>query len=689
MHKLNDSLVMLLLAAFAAFAAFAASAAAAVPASSDAGEALDEVVVTATLRRAPLDRLAASATVIERESLRRLAPQHFADVLGLLPDLNWASGTNRPRYFQLRGIGETEQWQGAPNPSVGFLIDGMDFSGVSSIATLRDVEQIEVLRGPQGTLLGANALAGLINVSTRAAQRDFGLQADLRLGSANARSAGLTLGGAAGSASAWRVNLERQRSDGFTRNVQLGRDDTNGIDESTARLRWQWRPSDSLEVDLSTLWVDQDNGYDAFTLDNSRQSRADQPGRDAQRASGAALRLQWRLPSGLRLQSLSSVTRSDSDYGYDGDWGASPDYDFTQRFLRDRLSRSQDLRLSGERWVVGVYARDLREDGEQADRSAGVLLRAPLRSDYESLNLAAYGQVEVPLTERLSASLGLRNEQREAEYRDSDGTDDSPADRMLGGNASLRLALSDRTHLYFAVARGYKAGGFNIGSQVPAARRRFGPEYLDSAELGLRFTAADRRLAVSATAFLMRRRAAQVSTSVQLDPGDPLSFLYLTDNAARGRNDGMEWSVRWQPAPGWQVESGGALLRSRYAGLRAIARDLEGRAQTHAPARQFNAAFEYQHASGAFVRVDAHHTGSFYFGDSHDRRSRPYTLASMRVGLERERWTAAIWAQNLFDTAWTQRGYFFGNEPPDFPDRLYVQPGDPRQFGVSLTWRAP
>ena len=91
---------------------------------------LDEVVVTADLRERHLQELPASATVLDAHTLAVAGVQHFQDVLGLVPNLNWAAGTSRPRYFQLRGIGELEQWQGAPNPSVGFLIDGIDFSGV-------------------------------------------------------------------------------------------------------------------------------------------------------------------------------------------------------------------------------------------------------------------------------------------------------------------------------------------------------------------------------------------------------------------------------------------------------------------------------------------------------------------------------------------------------------------------------
>src|SRR5687767_14998447 len=130
-------------------------------------EPLEEILVTAALRVEPAGSLPASLTVLDGETVRLAGVQHFQDVLGLVPNLNWSSGSSRPRYFQLRGIGELEQYQGAPNPSVGFLLDDIDFSGIGMPALSFDVEQIEVLRGPQGTTYGANALAGIINVRTR------------------------------------------------------------------------------------------------------------------------------------------------------------------------------------------------------------------------------------------------------------------------------------------------------------------------------------------------------------------------------------------------------------------------------------------------------------------------------------------------------------------------------------------
>src|SRR5262245_56383596 len=189
---------------------------------------LEEVIVTADLRDRELRDLPASATVLDAHTLEMAGVQHFQDVLGLVPNLNWSAGTSRPRYFQLRGIGELEQWQGAPNPSVGFLIDGVDFSGVGMPATLSDVERIEVLRGPQGTAYGANALAGLISVNTRAPRREPDASASAMYGDFGTAGVNAVLGGPVGSGeSAWRLNAGTYRSDGFRRNTFLDRDDTN------------------------------------------------------------------------------------------------------------------------------------------------------------------------------------------------------------------------------------------------------------------------------------------------------------------------------------------------------------------------------------------------------------------------------------------------------------------------------
>jgi outer membrane receptor for ferrienterochelin and colicin len=98
--------------------------------------------------------------LITDEDIRKNQYKHFEEITYSVPNLNFSASDSRPRYFQIRGIGERSGYEGTPNSSVGFLIDDIDFSGQGGIASTYDIDQIEVYRGPQGSRMGANALAG-------------------------------------------------------------------------------------------------------------------------------------------------------------------------------------------------------------------------------------------------------------------------------------------------------------------------------------------------------------------------------------------------------------------------------------------------------------------------------------------------------------------------------------------------
>ena len=664
---------------------------------------LEEIVVTATLRPEPVSHIPVSTTVLDAATLRAAGLQHFGDVLGMVANLNWSGGSSRPRYFQLRGIGELEQYQGAPNPSVGFLIDEIDFSGVGMPATLFDVEQVEVLRGPQGTRYGANALAGLIKVKTHDPEFAHSLRTELTAGEDGLWGAGLQAGGPLGSrgeGAAWRLVAQRFEADGFRHNAFLARDDTNARRESTLRGKLRVQVSEAWQVDVGAMYVDLDNGYDAFVPDNSFTTLSDRPGRDAQRSAGGSLVASGDLGR-VRLVSTSAYADSDVDYSFDGDWGNDPywgefaPYDYFTRYQRQRRSLSQDLRLlsastaadDGYGWVAGLYALRLDEDGLQRDEFAGEPLRAPLQSDYGATNLAAYGEAEWRVSPSLILSAGLRLEGRSAEYEDSDGAVFDPDDQMFGGHVSLRGEYSPASAWYVTVSRGYKAGGFNIGQLVPADRRTFAPEYLWNLEAGVRFSPAEADVEGDVSLFHMWRGDQQVATSFQVDPGDPLSYIFLTDNAASGRNYGLEARLAWRPVAQLSLQGTLGLLRSEYLDYRYGDRDLDGREQAHAPAWQYSLGAEWRGRGGLMLRADLAGTDAFYFDASHDQRSEPYTLVNLKAGYTGERWAAYVWGRNVLDESYAVRGFYFGLEPPDFANELYVQHGDPRQFGVTVEWR--
>jgi len=684
-----------------------------------AAEELQEVVISATLRDTALAALPNSVSVLSADTLRQSGVQHLGDVLGQVPNLTAAGGTSRPRYFQIRGIGEQEQYQGAPNPSVGFLIDDIDFSGVGMPATLIDLRQIEVLRGPQGSAYGANALAGLISVRSREPGDAPDLHVESTLGDFGVRGAGIVAGNGFGAGNGgWRVVAQRFVGDGFRRNAFLGRSDTNGFDETTLRARARWRAGAALNIDLIAMQVDLDNGYDAWSIDNSRITQSDRPGRDAQLSRGAALRVtQEGLPFG-QLRSVTTVADSAIEFSFDGDWGNDafwarqsdclPDptlcvpYDFASRTLRQRHTVAEDLRLLGNgigsgNWLLGAYLLRLSEDNQQLDRYNGAVFRQ-LDSAFRATTTALYGQLEQPLAAATLLTLGLRGEQRRAHYDDSDGTRATPVDRMLGGNASLSVALHPRSRIYLTLARGYKAGGFNIGTALPPERREFQPEYLWSVESGWKYTAAADSLHLQLAAFAMRRQDQQVATSLQVDPSDPLSYQFFTDNAARGDNRGVEATFDWTGAR-WRIDGTLGLLAARYRDFRYRVvgydasgspqiewRDLSGRDQEYAPRSKASLGVVRQLPGGYFVRIDAAHTAGYYFSASHDQRAFAHTLVNARLGWRRGAWSASAWVRNLFDEEYALHGFYFGNEPPAFAERLYLQPGDPRQWGVTLAY---
>ena len=659
---------------------------------------LEEVLVTASLTGSPLSRLAGSASVLDAATLRDAGVAHFGDVLGLVPNLFFAGGTSRPRYFQLRGIGELEQYEGAPNPSIGFLIDDIDFSGIAMPAATFDLERAEVLRGPQGTAYGANALAGLISLRSQAPRGEFAISGELEAADHGTLAGGLVVNDGIGSGrTAWRLALHHFESDGFRRNAFLARDDTNGYDENLARLRVRSALTPALRMDVTAMYGDSDNGYDAWSVDNSTVTLSDRPGEDSQLSRALAVRFDYSGWEGLRLLSISTAAFADMDYSFDGDWGneeywgVNGPYDFYESIARDRRNLSQEFRLASVAgagpwsWVSGVYALQLSEDYHFLDMYNGDVYRQ-LDSEYRALTLAAYGQVERALGSAWKISGGLRLERRDARYRDSNDLAADPVDDMFGGHVSLAWHMADGHDAWLLLTRGYKAGGINTGILLPDALRTFDPEAVWNTEAGYRALLAGGALSLQGSLFYMRRSDQQVSSSYQEDPTDPLTFLLLTDNAASGENYGFEGQLQWQASRGLLLGANLSLLQARFLDYTQAGRVLDGREQPHAPGYQLGLSAEWRSTGGWFARADWQAVDDFYFSASHDERAQGYQLTNLRVGYEARSWSVSLWARNLFDEAYAVRGFFFANEPPEWLEKRYVQNGDARQVGVRVTF---
>ena len=240
---------------------------------------LEEVVVTAEYRPVSVLELPTSVTVFNQQSIERRGAVHLEQLLNLAPNVNLSSGASRGRFVLIRGIGERSQFVEPINPSVGLIIDGMDFTGIGGAASTLDMQQVEILRGPQGTLFGANALAGLINMVSNGPEDEMGGYGSLTVGNYSRITATAALGGPLSLNTGFRLAVQGNKSDGYIDNIHLGRN-TNDIDEITARGKFNWEVNDDFSLDFTLFYTDVDNGYDAFSLDNTRDTYSDEPGHD-------------------------------------------------------------------------------------------------------------------------------------------------------------------------------------------------------------------------------------------------------------------------------------------------------------------------------------------------------------------------------------------------------------------------
>jgi outer membrane receptor protein involved in Fe transport len=537
----------------------------------------------------------------------------------------------------------------------------------------------------------------------------FDGRVQLTVGDDDTRSVGGAIGGPVTDSLLFRLSAQHFEGNGFRENTYLGRKDTNGRDETTVRGRLRWLPTDDLSVDFAAMVADVDNGYDAFAIDNSYTMLSDKPGVDTQTSVGASVRIEWAGSERLTFTSITSAADSDIDFSFDADWGnddawAPITYDYISLSDRERRTASQEFRFASTEagrlfggstdWLFGIYALNLEDDlltinqGEYFDPDFNFSdsLDDTFGSKYEATNIAAFGQLERTFGSATRLSVGLRIEQRSTDYNDTAGLHADPSETMSGGEITLSHDHSDSMTSYVSLSKGYKAGGFNLGV-VPDGRREFGPEEAWNLEAGIKTSTLGDTVSLNVAAFFSRRDDQQVRTSFQLIPNDPASFVFYTDNAAKGKTLGLEADVRWFVSDELELYANIGLLDATFDEFTTPQVDLSGREQAHAPDYTLAAGASYHHAGGFFARLDMTARDAFYFDVSHDQVSRPYELVNARVGYDAGRWSLQLWGRNLFDREYAVRGFYFGNEPPNFPNALYTRLGDARQVGVTFDMR--
>ena len=674
-----------------------------------ASEQLEEVLVTAEFRDTTLMSATSSTSVLDANIISQRAAQQLEDILNVAPNVNFAGGTSRARYFQIRGVGDRSQFQEPLNPSVGVLIDGVDFSGIGSVGTLFDVEQVEVLRGPQGTLHGANALAGLINITSAAPTSEPYHRVEAGAGNYDTYNLGLVSSGPLTDDVLYRAAVQQFKSDGYQENDFTGDNDNAARDELTLRTRLRWEASERHQVDLGVTYVDIDNGYDAFSLDNTRTTLSDQPGQDMQESLALSLHTRSSL-SKLDVQGVLSYATSDSTYGYDEDWtfeGFDPDgYTSYDQYDRSRDSISAELRLlSNNRsrlfndradWVAGVYYLSNAEDLDRTYTFAPFF-----NSENDTETFAVFGQLDTALSRRLTLITGVRWEHRDTQYSDNNAVALDPDDDLWGGKLALEFQWLEDTMAYASVSRGYRANGVNasILSNIEATDdadvveqlrsvQAFDSESLVNYELGIKSRFLENTVQTRIALFYMDRDQQQVRGSFLIpQEGGATTFIDYTSNAAQGNNYGAEIEVDWLATEALRLWANLGLLDSEFEDyVNTFGEDLSGRDQAQAPNYQYSTGGRYTFGSGVYVSVALEGKDAFYFSDRHDEQSDAYDLLNASIGYEREQWSFQLWARNITDEDYFVRGFgSFGNDPRNgYVTEPYYQFGEPRVWGATV-----
>jgi len=663
---------------------------------------LAPLLVTADLWSSELDRTSASATVFESAQLAANGQQHLADLINATPNLTWTGGTSRPRFFQIRGIGENSQFEGeAPDSSIRFLIDDLDFTGLGGAASLFDVQQVEVLRGPQAGAFGANAAGGVIKIVTADPTPYLTGHTELTVGEDSLRSAGFAIGGPLLEADPaklmFRVAVQKTDAHGWRDNAFLNRSDTNAQDELHLRLKLRANPSADWQWNGAVFFADLSNGYDEFSLDNTGFTTfTDQPGVDTQESFAASLRGHYTGADAYNFTIKTSYTDSDSIYGFDSDWTNLTDprgYDLFLETQRQRSVFNQEIRFdspatsdpSAPRWTAGAYYESTLEDTFLTEGFGSA------RTTFDASTFAVFGQWKQPLNDSTRLIAGLRVEDydlhTEIEFRPNVVFSDT----LIGAKLVLEHDLNERDLIFASLTHGYKAGGANlynflvVPDEGPAG---YETETLWNLELGWRGRSSDGRVSGEVIAFYLDRNDPQLRDSA----GYGASFTYFVDNGTAAAIYGLESSFRAQLTDRFTAFGSLGLMQSDldlFTLSNPTADPAGGRELANVPASSYRLGLRFDAdnaANGFWASSEVTGRDAYFESNTHDETRSAFAVVNASVGYRHNAWSVTLWARNLLDKSYENRVFFFGNAGPNFETRRYESPAPPRQLGATVRY---
>ncbi|MDG2529022.1 TonB-dependent receptor [Caulobacter endophyticus] len=525
----------------------------------DAPVALDEVVITAQRRSENLQKTPLTVSAVTGDKLESQGVKTVVDLASQVPALQITSSGSGAAQVFLRGIGSTNTTE-VGDPAVAYHIDGIYQARSTSVGALfYDIDRVEVLRGPQGTLYGRNATAGAINVITKKpVLGEYEGAGSIEVGNYSAVTTSGLINVPIGDTLAVRASFQQSRHDGYVNAINqgpgTGGNDRYDQDDKSARVRVLWKPSDNFSLILNADYLHQggagggDGTYgttrvtgDPWTCNCStnlyRNNRFFSTGAEASWDLGFA-----------NLTYLVGYNFSKLDRTGENASTGAPNY-----FLGKDYTWSHELRLGGDagklKWVVGLYR--FTEDNNVDFRVflANNSYLSFIQPEITAESIAVFGQTTYEVTDRFRVTGGLRyTEDKKGRVGGTYLTNSAGAivSTVVANVADAKwdatnwklgadFDLTSTSMLYANVATGYKAGGYYDG----IADNVYAPEKITSYEAGVKNRFLDNRLQVNATAFLYDYRDFQVSALGTIGGQDAT----VTLNADKAKIYGLEFET--------------------------------------------------------------------------------------------------------------------------------------------------
>jgi|TARA_B110000967_G_scaffold207361_1_gene256514 iron complex outermembrane receptor protein len=516
----------------------------------DAKPVFEEVLVTAEKRSESLQDLSQAITVLTGQDLDTRQVTSFVDLSAIAPGVNIAKNEGFKTVITIRGVGNEANQNAIANPSVSYHLDGIYVASPFALQTdFLDLERIEVLRGPQGTLFGQNSTGGAINVITQAPTTDgvFG-SADLTVGDYNLIKARGAINIPVSETVSMRASLISNTRDGFTDNLTLGQDldDANSL---SARVRVLYEPSDNFRANFTAQYFDEDRNGAAQKglLDptpGARKLRQNSIAEYELRSQLYSAVLEWDFET-FSVKSLTSYQDDDILIRRDNDRN---DLDFLPPFAQlpssydpetnKQTTITQEVNLVSSEplfgkldWLAGVFYLDTEVEISILERldfgfdgtfdpftvdtiyayGGDVGFISDSKPERDSTSLYAQGTWNYSDTWR--SVFGLRYTEDEVyssvtNYYGREGTDilEIESDKVTG-RLVLEHDINDSTMLFGSFTKGFKPGGSNLtyGTEAVVAPivvlPIFNEEIVNAYEVGLKTDLADGRVRLNAAAF--------------------------------------------------------------------------------------------------------------------------------------------------------------------------------------------